>query len=411
MLPESSVLAEAPAARDARVLLNKDRLHALARARDIDVFVATSPENVTYSSGYWALSQWIRRGPQTYVVLPAGDLAASCVVASTTLLDLLADQPVWIRNVRRFGYFQSDRAKAPFNDLDRRQIELYDLPDDKTALDALVAALAEYGEARIALDEVGLLPGYWEEIAIRLPRAQIVKGGELFRHIRSVKTAEEIERLRAVAGISERCVAAALSVAREGASELDLARAFHAQSIQEDCSPVLGCIGFGTRSAMPNVQPSQTRLRRGDVIRFDVGGRYRHYRADIARMAAFGRPDARVESYHHALHAGLQAGLAMIKPGVRAADVFETVVQTVRREGIPHYSRSHVGHGIGLDGYDRPDLAPGSNDVFEEGMVVCVETPYYEVGWCGLQVEDMIVVTADGIDSMMSTDGRLAVLA
>ena len=87
--------------------------------------------------------------------------------------------------------------------------------------------------------------------------------------------------------------------------------------------------------------------------------------------------------------------------------MFETAVEAVRREGIPHYRRSHVGHGIGLDGYDLPDLTASSRDVLEEGMVLCVETPYYELGWTGLQVEDMVVVRAGGIETLMTTSGAL----
>ena len=54
-----------------------------------------------------------------------------------------------------------------------------------------------------------------------------------------------------------------------------------------------------------------------------------------------------------------------------------------------------------IDGYDLPDLTGTSPDVFEEGMVVCVETPYYELGFAGLQVEDMAVVRRDGLESLM----------
>ena len=43
-------------------------------------------------------------------------------------------------------------------------------------------------------------------------------------------------------------------------------------------------------------------------------------------------------------------------------------------------------------------------------MVLCVETPYYELGWAGLQVEDMIVVRSDGIESLMTSDGGLRVM-
>jgi Xaa-Pro aminopeptidase len=161
---------------------------------------------------------------------------------------------------------------------------------------------------------------------------------------------------------------------------------------------------------MPNVMPSGARLERGDVIRFDVGGRFEHYRADIARIASLGDPDAKVDRYYRALHRGLLRAYELIRPGVRCADVFEAAVETVRREGISHYRRSHVGHGIGIDGYDLPDISPTSSSTFEAGMVICVETPYYELGWCGLQVEDMVVVRDDGIEQLMTTDGAMRVV-
>jgi Xaa-Pro dipeptidase len=205
-------------------------------------------------------------------------------------------------------------------------------------------------------------------------------------------------------------IQAALAVAREGATEIDLARAFHTKTIAEGGLPVLGCFGVGTRSAMTNVQPSERKMAQGDVIRFDVGGRYKHYRADIARNAVLGSPGKKLAQYHRAICVGLDRAIEMIKPGVRAADVFEACVETVRREGIPHYQRSHVGHGIGLDGYDAPNIAPSNSEVFEEGMVICVETPYYEMGFAGLQVEDTLVVTKDGVDSFMLSGTELQVL-
>jgi Xaa-Pro aminopeptidase len=175
--------------------------------------------------------------------------------------------------------------------------------------------------------------------------------------------------------------------------------------------PVLYCIGTGPRSAMPNVQPSSRRLEHGDIIRFDVGGRYRHYRADIARVAVLGEPSKKIRTYHHALHTGVQRGIDLLRPGVPAARIFETVVETVRQEGIPHYRRTHVGHGIGIDGYDLPDLSATSTDVIEEGMVLCVETPYYELGFGGLQVEDMVVVRREGAETLMGSSGALRVIS
>jgi Xaa-Pro dipeptidase len=95
-----------------------------------------------------------------------------------------------------------------------------------------------------------------------------------------------------------------------------------------------------------------------------------------------------------AIRAGLLRAYEIMRPGVKTADVFNSVVETVRREGIPHYQRNHVGPGIGLDGYDVPNLTPYSTEILEEKMVLSVETPYYEVGFAGLQGEEMVRVTS-----------------
>lgn len=395
------------------MLLNQERLHAKMADRNLDAVVATAPENVTYMSGFWALPQWIRRGPQVYVVWPASGSGSPEIITSTATLDLVADQEPWIETVRRYGDFQVDRdAGAASDPVSCRQLQLHNLPDHGDAINALVTALQEAGLARgrIGIDEIGLLPGHLDQLQDRLPDAVLVPAAALFRDVRAVKTAEEILRLGRVAQITERSIEAALVIACEGATELELARAFHARTVEEDAFPVLGCIGFGERSALMNVQPTERRLHRGDVIRFDVGGRYRHYRADIARIATLGEPPAEVRRYHKALLAGVRHACEIIRPGVRAADIFETVVATVRREGIAHYRRNHIGHGIGLDGYDAPNLSPGSEEVIEEGMVLCVETPYYELGRWGLQVEDMLVVRRDGVERLVATDGDLMVV-
>ncbi|WJR80875.1 Xaa-Pro peptidase family protein [Bradyrhizobium sp. NP1] len=395
------------------MLLNSGRLFEGMKKESLAAIVATMPENVTYSSGFWAMSQWIRRGPQAYVLTPAAGHGDPVVIASTGLVDLAADPEVWVKDVRCFGKFIVDRA--PSVELDAHDTRIESLLAEQDGADAvavLVKAIKDRGlqNSRIGVDEIGILPQYWDKLADALPGATLVRAADVFRYARAIKTPEEIARLRKSAQIADLSISAALAVARQGSTEMDLARAFHTKTIVEGGLPVLGCIGVGTRSAMTNVQPGEWALRNGDVIRFDVGGRYKHYRADIARNGILGEPSEKLRRYHKAICAGLDRAIAMIKPGVRAADVFNAAVETVRREGISHYQRSHVGHGIGLDGYDAPNIAPSSNDVFEEGMVICVETPYYEMGFAGLQVEDTLVVTKDGVDSFMISGTELRVL-
>jgi Xaa-Pro aminopeptidase len=393
-------------------LANVSRLEDLAKRDGFDAVVATCPENVTYLSGFWAMSQWVRRGPQAYVLYPLKG-EEPCLVADSGILDLVADQDPWVKEVRRYGYFQVNvDPGADLDHADSAQQLLFETDAYAGSVDALVAAIKEKGLAkgRVGLDETGITPQCMDQLTAALPNATFVRAFGFFQRVRAVKTAGEIEILRHVAGVTEQAIEAALAIAEEGVSERDMMRAFNTCLVQNDAAPVVGCIGFGNRSAMINAQPSERTLRRGDLIRFDVGARYRHYRSDMSRGACLGEPSRRVAAGYAAVEKGVLRSYDIIKPGMKVADLFNAVVETVRCEGIPHFRRSHVGHGIGIDGYDPPTISEKTPEVLEEDMVLCVETPYYELGFAGLQVEDMLRVTKDGVESLMTLPTALRIV-
>jgi Xaa-Pro dipeptidase len=395
------------------MLLNEARLDEFLAKASLDAVIGTSPENVLYLSGYWAMSQWVRRGPQAYVLRPRKGLGETAVVTNTSLLDLVADQDI-NADIRRYSYFKTDvDATAALSAADTRHITLFSSEAYPGPVAALAAAINQRGlaKARIGIDEIGITPQCMEQLVAAFPDATFVRAFSLMENVRAIKTPDEIARLRRAASISEQSIEAALGVAAVGITEIEMARVFHSRTTVLDGVPVTGCIGFGDRSAMSNVQPSAQALKMGDAIRFDVGCRYQHYRSDISRIAVMGEPSPKLRRYHDALYKGVQRAYEILKPGLKVSELFRQVVDTVQKEGIPHYNRSHVGHGIGIEGYDPPNIAGDSKDVFEANMVICVETPYYELGFAGLQVEDMILVTADGAESLMARDGKLRVLA
>jgi len=163
---------------------------------------------------------------------------------------------------------------------------------------------------------------------------------------------------------------------------------------------------------MGNVMQRDAVLREHEVIRFDVGTMAANgYHSDIARNFSLGEPDERALRYWDATLAGIDAAAAAMKPGATAADVFQAAVAAVRGAGIPHFKRNHVGHGIGLEVYDVPLLAPSDTTPIEEGMVFQVETPYYELGWAGIQPEDTVVATAQGGKNLAQLSRKFEVVS
>lgn len=396
------------------MLFNQSRAKRIMAAESIDALVATSPDNVTYASGYWAMSHWARPGgPQAYAVIPADGGTSPCLIAGSGNLDHVVDGESWVTEAYRYGFFATKTDGDALSDLDRRYAALLKAPDHGDAASALVAALRDrrLDRARVAIEETGIQPALLEKVRQELPHADIVPGARVFRAIRTIKTPEEIERLRGAVRTTERGIVAALRLAKPGVAERELIAEFDRTVITEGGVPVSSmCIGSGPRSALSNCQAGDRRLVAGEVIRFDGGVRYRWYRSDIARIAALGDPGERVQRYYGALRAGAERAIEAIKPGVRCADIFGIAMDTVKKEGIAHFERSHTGHGIGINNYDAPDLAPKSDEVIEENMVLCVETPYYELGFAGLQLENTVVVRAHGAEPLTSLGNELRIV-
>ncbi len=78
------------------MLFDQARAFRIMAQMGIDALVAASPDNVTYLSGYWAMSHWARPGgPQAYAVLPAGGTWAGYVVAGCVIVSGLGALNGW----------------------------------------------------------------------------------------------------------------------------------------------------------------------------------------------------------------------------------------------------------------------------------------------------------------------------
>jgi Xaa-Pro aminopeptidase len=229
--------------------------------------------------------------------------------------------------------------------------------------------------------------------------------------VRAVKLPFEQQRLRKAAQLAEEGIAVALAIAAEGVTERDLAARVAATMAAGGGMPRFVVVTTGERSPLADAFPTDLAARPGDLIRFDIGCVYEGYWSDIARTAVVGEPTPRQSSTYRALLQGMLAEFDVVKPGATAGEVFAAAQSTVERLAGPNpYRRHHVGHAIGLSVYERPIIAEGNPTVLEPGMVFCLETPYYELGWGGMMVEDTGVVTDDGFELFTGMDRSLLVV-
>jgi len=395
------------------LLFNRLRIERVMEEHEIDALVATTPENVAYLTGFWTLTSLRHRARQNYAVIGRREMIPDMIISRG-----LVDQP--LQENCRVGqfYIYGEFYFAPGipDGLDEESKNLFrtleSLPPHKNAVEALIHCLRDRGltQGCIGVDQGSDILFLGEVLERSLPGLKTKPAYDLFREVRIIKTPAEVQRIQGATKVAERALSEAIKAIGEGVSEKELALLFKATVIRQGGIPTIECVGGGPRGAFPSVEPSGRKIRRGDLVRFDVGCLWNAYHADIARTAVLGPPDPKQAKYHEALVAGEGRILDSLKPGVSVADLFAMGMKEARERGIPHYQRHHLGHGNGIEGYDLPLISPDNKRELEPGMVFCVEAPYYEPGFGGLQIEDIVEITAQGYRRLTQLERKLFIV-
>lgn len=396
------------------VSLAIERTLVALRDAGVDALVATSPANIQYLTGYRSWTQPLLTASTTFLVLTAE--RKRILVLPQSESDFIAMSEYEADEVRTFGTFYIESA-APGAELTENEQNMARLSSGKmntlTWAELLCDALAAEGlsKAILAVDEGHLVPSYWLLLQEKLPEAELRDAFQLMLRVRAVKTPYEIEALRQSSACTEAAILASLRVATGGATDREIRDAFEKSLIESGAEHFFSAIGVGSRTCFPNVQPDGTPLQGGGLLRYDVGCRLQGYSSDLARNATLGPAPEKVRRYYQAMLSGEEAAIQHMRPGVLACDVFAAAMEAVAKSGMPHYKRHHCGHAIGLDMYEMPIIRPDDRTPLESGMTFCIETPYYELGLGGIQVEDMVAVTDGGAEMLTGLSRELFELA
>ena len=385
-----------PAVSAALVRARAERLMGAVAASGYCAVIACGAENVAYATGYRSSAGGHRRAQRMAAVV-TGD--AVLLVAPT------ADAPAAIAGgYPRDGYipygsFFFDRAAGQPLGPEAGQAAGSLPAGVRAALDALQIA------GQVGLDEADLAPAVRQMLESLTPRLGLRDASDWFLAARRSKFAEETQLLRHAALLAQRGILAAFGALRPGITERQLAAIVAQNMAAGGGRPQFVVVTTGTRAALSDVLPGDTPVQPGDLVRLDVGCCYEGYASDIARTAVVGPPTTLQRDRYAALEAGQAAQLAALQPGITAGDLFDIAVRTVEEHGLRPYRRHHCGHAIGMAGYEKPLIAPGTPTTIQPGDVYCLETPFYELGWGGMMIEDTVSVGQHAND-IFTTLGR-----
>jgi len=382
------------------------RLREEMDRQGVDALLLTEQKNVRYVSGMYEVG-WIVPAYFYAVVLPRDEgLPAALFVPEG---DQFQAQASWIETVVRWdfpiGFYAGEGVGMHLIESLTRWLKRQGLHHGQIATEL---------EAHFRL---GLSVECFDSLRRALADVQWCDCGAVMWPVRSIKSAEEIHRLREAGRISCLGVRAGFEAIHVGASEREIANVMAARMYAEGASD----IGFLTLNAGPDramwpdsIPRREMILRPGSLVQFDGGCTYDGYFCDFKRMASVGQPTAEQQKYYDLARASHEAAIATVQPGVPASEVYHASQRAFEEAGLGDFVAwcqkmgwSSIGHNVGLDIHEMPGISIDNHEPLRPNMVMSLEPfvwhggefPYWECsGKYGL--EDVVLVTKTGHEVM-----------
>ncbi|MDQ3226990.1 MAG: Xaa-Pro peptidase family protein [Chloroflexota bacterium] len=365
-----------------------ERLREELERAEIDALLVTNEANFNYFTGYIAAHPWVSYSRNLIAILPR---EGSPVLIAPEFLSAEARSESWIERV----YPSTDVGAAP--------------------IAVVAAALRDLG---LHSARIGAELGYEQRLGISLrdfdrlraehPRVEFVDASAVIWKLRMRKSAAEVDCLRDACRVTDRALARLFAGMGAGMSERDIARRL-GQLLLEEGADRVGWIMMTSGRDQYHRTFGRPRTRvpePGDMVWLDVSAIVNGYGADFDRAAVVGGPTREQQDLQRAVHEATMAGIEVIRPGVAVGSIVAAVSDALDRAGLQRLEAGRIGHGIGLQSSEPPDVALTDATVLEPGMVITVE-PAIVRDHGIYQVEQNVAVTGTGYENLSRSSPEL----
>ncbi|MBN2228698.1 MAG: aminopeptidase P family protein [Candidatus Thorarchaeota archaeon] len=295
----------------------------------------------------------------------------------------------------------------------------FEYPDEQHPMHHLARVLEdelEISPNRVASESPGA-PGYWGYKGPSLEDVTCLKFKILpdtVMDMRVIKEPEEIEIMRESSKWADRAHKYLQEYTEIGANEIDVTIRASAQG-SHDMVAELGDAyhptGFsmfpaialyrgqiGSNSYFPHALSRGLTFKKGDTLVTGASSDVYGIESELERTMFMGAPSPRQKELFSAMLSAQDAALEAAGPGVKCSEVDRAARRVFKEKGVSNLVRHHTGHGLGMEGHERPFLDIGSEDILEVGMIFSCEPGIYERGLGGFRHSDTFVITEDGVE-------------
>ncbi|MEO0091134.1 MAG: Xaa-Pro peptidase family protein [candidate division WOR-3 bacterium] len=213
--------------------------------------------------------------------------------------------------------------------------------------------------------------------------------------LRSIKSKFELEKIKKAVATTDKVYAHIINMIRPNITEKDLANEIDYQIKKQADLSFPTIVAFADRSALPHAQPTNRKLKKGDVVLFDFGARFDYYCADMTRTVVFGKATSEIKKIYEIVLTAQKRAEENIKANQYCADIDKSARDLIREKGYGDYFGHGLGHGVGILVHEKPVLSEKSTEQLKVGQTVTVEPGIYLPNKFGIRIEDLVLVKSD----------------
>lgn len=246
----------------------------------------------------------------------------------------------------------------------------------------------------------------------RVPGAALVSTTDAIRTMRAAKTRHDLERLRAAQAVTDAAFSHIVGFISPGMTEREVQRELDDFMLRNGAEALAfaSIVATGPNGANPHAQPSDARLEAGQCVVMDFGAKVAGYCSDMTRMVFVGEPDARLRDAYAVLRRANEQVEAALKPGMTGKEAHEMAERILAEGGFGGKMGHGLGHGVGLEIHELPNLNTRNEVPLVPGNVVTVEPGIYFEGDFGMRLEDCGVLTETGFEPFAKSTHEMIVI-
>ena len=235
---------------------------------------------------------------------------------------------------------------------------------------------------------------------------------DLCVNLRAVKDATEIARLKAAQAITDAAFAHIIHYMRPGMTERQVQLELEHYMLCHGAAGLAftSIVATGAHGASPHAVSNDTVLQAGQCVVMDFGARAQGYCSDMTRMVFLGQPSQQLRHAYSVLREANETVEALLAPGITGAQAHEKAEEILAAGGFAKKMGHGLGHGVGIDIHEQPNLSPKNTNPLVAGNVVTVEPGIYIAGEFGMRLEDFGVITDTGYQVFTQTSHEMVII-